>query len=177
MVRSRILMLPMLWLPLLFWLNDVLGQTKEQKDFDLNKTPPPEDSSEDEVIHSHQPMENKAIDVPTTIEAKVNQSKKKRKRKSETITKDRAERKKVHDREMARERRKGIRERRLAGTLTESDKRSLERLKAEKKRYAEKHKEHLAKYNSNYRRNHLSECAAKSRRWRSRNPGKSKRSE
>ncbi|PWN34389.1 uncharacterized protein FA14DRAFT_157053 [Meira miltonrushii] len=174
MMQSYILARTVLLLCLLFETNQVLSQTKKSKDLDLNKTPPPEDGLEEEVIRSLPSIENTSTTANTGKEAEVNQKRKKRKRKAEVDPNEKVERKRAYAREKSRERRQGIRERRLAGTLTEEDKRSIELEKSTKKKYNQKNKEYIARYYSDYRRSHLKECAAKLRRWRSANSKKAR---
>ncbi|PWN34391.1 uncharacterized protein FA14DRAFT_157055 [Meira miltonrushii] len=177
-MQSYILVRTVLLLCFLLETIQVLGQTKEPKDFDLNKTPPPEDGSENEGTKSHYTIENINTEsyIPAPKEADVNKSRKKRKQLATDPTEE-AERKKVYKREKARERRKGIRERKLAGTLTEVDLRSLELTKARKRRYRQNNKQSLAKYFREYHLNHLSEYAARSRKWRQENLEKARQTD
>ncbi|PWN34394.1 uncharacterized protein FA14DRAFT_181020 [Meira miltonrushii] len=91
--------------------------------------------------------------------------------------KEKADRKRAYAREKAREWRRGVRERKLAGTLTSKDLRSFDLLKARKRKYNQNHKESLAKYFREYQKNHLDECAARSKKWRLENLEKARQAD
>ncbi|PWN34390.1 uncharacterized protein FA14DRAFT_157054 [Meira miltonrushii] len=178
MMRSYILILTLLFLCLLFITrNQVLGQTKEPKNFDLNKTPPPEDGPEGEIVHSQYPIDNTSMITDKVNEAEVNQDKKNRKRKAKVEPNEKAERKRAYNREKSKKRRQGLRERKLAGTLTESDLKTLDSMRSHYQNYYRDHKETLSQRHKDYRKNHLAEFAARSRKWRSENLEKARQSD
>ncbi|PWN34388.1 uncharacterized protein FA14DRAFT_181015 [Meira miltonrushii] len=104
-------MLTVISLSLSFETIQVLGQTKEPKDFDLNKTPPPEDVLEGETVHSQYPIDKTGMTTDTLNKAEVVRKKTKRKRKAEVDLNEENERKRAYSRERSRRRRQGLLER------------------------------------------------------------------
>lgn len=164
-MHKHILVLILLYLCILFRIDEVLGQTKEPKQFDLNKSPPREEDSEmDGEQQQTNENRNREERMGQNVIGKVEKGGRKPNDESQ----------KAYAREKARQWRKEFRERKESGKLTKKDLISLEKSKLRKEKYKNNHKEELKIYYSNYYNNNFKKRTAAIKKWRMEHPEKVK---
>lgn len=176
----------------------VHGQMKRTRSFDLNKTPsPPSSPDHSFLFHRHgqqnddlqSPTENargaqfrtqfdgtntesanhETFQITNDKQNTPNKVSRQWKRKPRIIKTGKTDEQREIERLSAKKYRDGIKARKLAGTMTESDIRYFENMKKRKKKYQENHPGDARTYYVHWRKKNLEYDNERSKKWRSEN--------